>query len=102
MATKTFKPGDEVRVYLKRKDFDKDDDNTIANYPNPWDCPLARAINRKFKIDNAQVGAFDMGVTINGEHWSNDDEWGENIARIVGNNLHGGDKTMYYVTLTKK
>jgi hypothetical protein len=98
---KEFKSGDKVQVFLQLSDFDKVDDNCIANYSNPNDCPLARAIKRRFGTDEVTVMCFDFGAKINDKHWENINEWDGCIASIVGTNLHAGDKTRYYVTLTK-
>ena len=94
------------KVFLKKKDFDvriNDGGFDLTNYADHKDCPLARACKRHFKTENVEVGAFDLGVEIDGETWTNDEEWGCHIANNVARCKHiDGDKTQYYVTLTKK
>ena len=102
MATKKYKSGSKVKVYLKKSDFTKVDDNIMGNYVDPDDCPLARAIKRTFKTTNVVVGACDWGTDIDDEHWANTNEWDCIIARNVAECLLQGDKTEYYVTLTKE
>jgi hypothetical protein len=105
MQKKTNSPaGTKVHVILKKSDFDMDKsgrESTPLNYTEPDDCPLARAVKRHFKVKDVLVDGADFGVSIEGLHWLNRGEWGSGIASIVGANLHAGDKTQYYVTLTK-
>jgi hypothetical protein len=89
------------KVFLQKSDFDVLKNDYILNYSNHRDCPLARACKRHFKTERVSVGAFDWGVEIDGEHWSNTDEWDVRIASKVGECLHNEDDTHYFVTLTK-
>jgi hypothetical protein len=93
------------KVFLQKSDFDvkfgERGNDYIVNYSNRSDCPLARACKRHFKTEDVDVCAFDNGVEIDGEHWSNTDEWDVSIASKVGECLHNGDDTHYFVTLTK-
>jgi hypothetical protein len=98
---KEYKTGDKVIVYLKKSDFYMVGNDVTANYSNPFDCPLARAVKRTFKTKDVRVSPGDWGVRINDDDWSNSGEWGIEIADIVGGNLHNGDETRYFVTLTK-
>ncbi len=94
------------KVFLQKSDFDVmstvEKIDYIVNYSKRNDCPLSRACKRHFKTEDVDVCAFDWGVTIDGEHWSNTDEWDAIIATKVGECLHNGDDTHYFVTLTKK
>jgi hypothetical protein len=90
------------RIYLQQSDFDVRGNDYISNYSSNTNCPLARACKRHFKTENVFVSACDDGVDIDGEPWSNTNEWNCDIAISVGECLHNGDDTHYYVTLTKE
>lgn len=54
--------GDKIVVEFKAEDFDESNDSlarTPKNYPKHTDCPLARALKRKFpdRASNVHVGA---------------------------------------------
>ncbi len=93
------------KVFLQKSDFDikfgVQGNDYIHNYSKNSDCPLARACKRHFKTERVSVYSFDWGVEIDGEHWGNKDEWNARIASKVGECLHNGDDTHYFVTLTK-